>query len=75
MTLAELLAHQHAREVAARIANGDNPKSIAATLAGNIIAEQVARVIGAPKQEKSNVTIRVEKKKQPDVVDAEFVEL
>lgn len=75
MTIEELLVHRHTQEIAQRIANGEHPKTIAASLAGNLVASQLAKLLKA-EDPKAKATARVVEvkpvKKDDDIIDAEF---
>lgn len=76
MTLGELLLHKKTREVMDKLAKGEPPKVVAAGLAGDLISEHFAKVLGVqvppapPSSEGPVVTVKAVP--ADDVVDAEF---
>lgn len=78
MTIEELLLHKHTQEVAARIANGEHPKTIAISLAGNLVSSQLSKLLKVEEPKKAAakvVEVKVEKKGDSDIIDAEFREV
>jgi hypothetical protein len=76
MTLEQFLADDRTRELMTRIVNGEPPKSAVAGLAGNVLAAELAKLMGVPpppmtQASKQTVTVKA----TPDVVDAEFKEV
>ncbi len=75
MTIEELLLHKHTRMVADRLSKGEHPKSIAVSLAGDIVTEHLAKVLKVSKPDGKVVEVKVEKKSEPEIIDAEFREV
>lgn len=80
VTLMELLGHPHTRGAIQQLANGVDPRLVAAQLAGNALSEHVALALGTalptpridsqePRKKKpSKVTVV----KDEDIIDAEY---
>lgn len=78
MTLEEILLHKRTQAIAARLGNGENPKTIAASLAGDLVSEHLAKLlkIDAPKAKVEAKVVAVKPvQKDDDIVDAEFREV
>lgn len=78
MTLEEILLHKRTQAIAARLGNGEHPKTIAASLAGDLVSEHLARLlkIEQPKEKVEAKVVSVKAvKKDDDIIDAEFREV
>ena len=79
MTLEELLLHKRTQEVAARLGNGEHPKTIAASLAGDIVSAHLAKLLKIdtpkPKADAKVVEVKAVKKDDDGIIDAEFREV
>jgi len=77
-TLLGLLAHEKTRSLMGKIAQGQDPRQAVADIAGQSLAEQVARILGAvPNAARVGENEKVGQTKRnstaDDVSDAEFV--
>lgn len=77
-SLLGLLAHEKTRTLMGRIAQGDDPRRAVAELAGQSLAEQVAKILGAaPSATRVGGNEKVgqdnRRNATTDVTDAEFV--
>lgn len=78
--LLTLLAHEQTRTFLGKIANGDDPRRAAAELAGGALTAKLASALGAMPRPSAAKDVTPEseqptKKADPNVVDAEFVEI
>ncbi len=80
-TLGEILLNKHTQQLMDRLSKGEPVKVVAATLAGDLVAERIAKAFGidlpekpAEEPSKSPPTVTVKAAKD-DVVDAEFREV
>lgn len=72
MTIGELLLHKQVQTVMERVTRGDPPKLIAAQLAGDLVAQHLAKKLGVAIPDPKVVEV---KKGDENVVDAEFREI
>ena len=75
MTLEELLLHKRTQAIAARLGNGEHPKTIAASLAGDLVSEHLAKLlkVEVPKEKVDGKVVEVKAvKKDDEIIDAEF---
>jgi hypothetical protein len=63
VNLVELMGHPHTHTAIQQLAQGVDPRLVAAQLAGNALKDQIARSLGAPAQPA---------KKTDDVIDGEY---
>lgn len=82
-TLGEILLNRHAQTVVDRLSKGEPVKVVAASLAGDLVTEHLARVLGVTAQEMPHEaperpakaapkTVTVKAVKDEDVIDAEY---
>lgn len=78
VNLIELLGHPHARGAIQQLANGVDPRLVAAQLAGNALAGEIAKQLGTklppPKMKKPKDTKipKVSVMPESDIIDAEY---
>lgn len=78
MTLGELLLHKRTQEVMDRLAKGDPPKVVAASLASDIVSTHIAKVLGVqsePAPTERGPVVQVKTVPESDVIDAEYREI
>ena len=80
----QLLAHPATHDAMRSLAQGNDPRGVLAGLAGDLIAHEVAKAVGAKslptrhgekrarRQEQKSARPKVEKMREEDIVDAEF---
>lgn len=72
-TLGEILLNKHVQTVTQRLSNGDPVKLVAASLAGDLVTEHLAKVLGVTIPVPG--VVEVKPVKDENVVDAEFREV
>jgi hypothetical protein len=72
-TLAEMLGSPVAQSAIQQLAQGIDPRLVAAQFAGNVLTQLTAKQLGAP--EPVNLRPVVLPKEDPEIIDAEFVEI
>lgn len=71
VTLMELLNHPHAQSAVQQIAQGLDPRLVAAQLAGNALAGRVAAALGVPLDRVSG-SYTTKRSAEADIIDAEY---
>lgn len=72
-TLGEILLNKHVQMVTKKLSDGEPIKVVAASLAGDLVTEHLAKALGVSMPDPK--TVEVKAVKNDNIVDAEFREV